>query len=660
MSQPNSTEFAEKIPLAAIKGCSAKALIIGIGGALCLSLGSIYNDMMIKGPPMARWSLTPAAIFSFFVLVAILNVILGLIHRRLALQRGELAVAYFLMVLGNTLAAGFSGYILPVITGAFYYATPENNWREIIQPYLPTWIGPQDLGVIQDFYEGNAARDVPWEAWFPALLYWLLFALALFLAMVCMMVILRRQWVDNEKLAYPMAQLPLAMIADNRRGTLVKPLFRNPLMWVGFAFPFTLATIDALHNYFVAFPSINLSLGSIPLLDRSVGLSLTVYPSIVGFAYLIHQNVALGLWFFHLLSQFERGLLAAVGLHGQEAALGHFSRYMDPIIFHRAMGAMIALVLGFLWAGRRHLKDVARKAFWGDPEVDDSDEIMSYRFAVFGVLIGLGGMGFFLWRTGVPLLQVPLLLFAAFVIFLTTAREAAQGGVAAMYTPTVASDFLVSGVGSSMVGAKGMAGLALTYSWSTGRATMMVLMVVCANGLKVISEVDVAHRRRLFGGIVAVITLTLVATVSLIFYLGYQHGAINLNWYFQSFAQYPFQFMAKNMDNPSVANLNGWIHKGVGAAMMTVLLVVQHRYLWWPFHPLGFPIGCLFGRMWFSVFIAWLLKALILKYGGSGLYALLRPVFLGLILGELVVAGFWVVVDFFTGMQNNNLGGVTF
>ena len=74
----------------------------------------------------------------------------------------------------------------------------------------------------------------------------------------------------------------------------------------------------------------------------------------------------------------------------QEAALGHFSRYLDPMIFHQAMGAMIALVLGFLWTGRRHLGAVARKALWGDPTVDDSDEIVSYRVAVCGVVCGLG------------------------------------------------------------------------------------------------------------------------------------------------------------------------------------------------------------------------------------------------------------------------------
>ncbi len=661
MVQPASPELHHTSTSAAIvRGCTARALIIGLGGALCISLGSTYNDMIIKGPPLARWSVTPAAIFLFFVLVAFLNTALGLIHRRLALQRGELAVAYVLTVLGNTLSGGFSGYVLPVISGARYYTTPANNWREDVLPYLPGWIGPRNADVIRDFYEGNPTKDVPWEVWFLPLLYWLLFALALFLVMVCMMVILRRQWVEHEKLAYPMAQLPLAMIADDRWGRLVKPLLRNPLMWLGFAVPFVLASLDALHNYSVTFPRLNLSLGSVQLFSGSVSMSLHFYPSITGFSYLIHQNVAAGLWFFYLISQVERAVFGALGWYAPENTVGNFSLYLDPIILHQCMGAMVALVLGFLWIGRQHLKAVARKAFVGDPAVDDSDEIVSYRVAVYGLLAGLAAMSFWLWQTGVPGVHVPLLLVGAFVIFLTATREAAQGGVAAMYAPTVAPDIVTSAVGASVLGPHGMAGLALTYPWSTGRATMMMLMVVCANGLKVISEVNLPHRRRLFGGIVAVILLSLTATVSLIFYLSYQHGAINLNWYFEVFAKYPYEFMANNVGNPTGPNLSGWIHKGLGAAIMAGLLVVQHRYYWWPFHPLGFPIGAVFGRMWFSVFIAWAIKVLILKYGGSRLYSYIRPMFLGLILGELVVGGFWVIIDSFTGMQNNHMEGVVF
>ena len=147
---------------------------------------------------------------------------------------------------------------------------------------------------------------------------------------------------------------------------------------------------------------------------------------------------------------------------------------------------------------------------------------------------------------------------------------------------------------------------------------------------------------------VATIALTLTATIALIFYLGYQHGAINLNWYFQTYARYPFEFMAKNVLNPSELNLNGWIYRGVGAAVMAVLLVVHHRFLWWPFHPLGFPVSLLFGTVFFSVLLAWLIKTVVIKYGGPQLYLKTRPFFLGLILGQFVTAGFWLAVSHFT------------
>ena len=72
------------------KGCTPKALIVGLLGALCIGLGSTYNDMIVKGSGLAVWNLTPAAIFLFFVLVVLLNPLLKLLHPRLPMQRGEL------------------------------------------------------------------------------------------------------------------------------------------------------------------------------------------------------------------------------------------------------------------------------------------------------------------------------------------------------------------------------------------------------------------------------------------------------------------------------------------------------------------------------------------------------------------------------------------
>ena len=135
-----------------IKGCTPKALSVGLLGALCIGLGSTYNDMIVKGSGLAVWNLTPAATFLFFVLVVLLNPLLKRLHPRLPLQRGELAVAFFLILLANTLSSrGLPAQLLPVITGAYYYATPENGWAEIVQPYMPDWPVPQNRDAIWGF-----------------------------------------------------------------------------------------------------------------------------------------------------------------------------------------------------------------------------------------------------------------------------------------------------------------------------------------------------------------------------------------------------------------------------------------------------------------------------------------------------------------------------
>ena len=48
-----------------------------------------------------------------------------------------------------------------------------------------------------------------------------------------------------------------------------------------------------------------------------------------------------------------------------------------------------------------------------------------------------------------------------------------------------------------------------------------------------------------------------------------------------------------------------------------------------------------------------MLKGLILKYGGITTYRAMLPLFLGLILGEFVSAGMWVIIDGLTGITGH-------
>ena len=80
---------------------------------------------------------------------------------------------------------------------------------------------------------------------------------------------------------------------------------------------------------------------------------------------------------------------------------------------------------------------------------------------------------------------------------------------------------------------------------------------------------------------------------------------------------------------------------------------MRSRYWWWPLHPLGYALHCCWSLhvLWFPFFIAWLVKSLILRYGGGKAFVRLRPAFVGLILGEFGMAAFWATFTAITRRQ---------
>jgi len=92
---------------------------------------------------------------------------------------------------------------------------------------------------------------------------------------------------------------------------------------------------------------------------------------------------------------------------------------------------------------------------------------------------------------------------------------------------------------------------------------------------------------------------------------------------------------------------------GIGAAAMWILTILHHRFAWWPIHPIGLPIAQAgpTSWYWFSIFLGWLFKRVIIWIGGIQLYRLARPMFLGMILGNFASGGFWFIVSMLTGIH---------
>ena len=610
--------------------------------------------MVLRGSYMTQDFSTPGALFLFFLLVGPLNSLLGLLLPRLALNRGELLLVYSMMLVASALTTcGLSEYLLPNITAWYYFATPENQWVELFHHYVPHALVPNQPEAIKHFYEGLPAEGrIPWGVWLGPLSAWGCLLLALYFAMVCVTVVLRRQWVEHEKLIFPLAQLPLDMVRGAAPGRL-PAFFTSVAMWVGFAIPLVISSTNAFHNYWQVFPQIDLST-SIDLFRQTLHLPITLSFPVLGFAYLINLDIALGLWLFNVLVNVQKGLYGVLGIAGGER-LDTYS-VSPPAIAHQEMGAMLVLVLSVLWVARSHLRGVWQKALGRSPAVRDGDEILPYGVAVWGGLAALAFAGWWLYWSGLPLGVVPLFIITAFAVFVGMSRIVAESGVPEARTPMMPQSFVATGVGTGVLGEGGLTALGFTFTWAT--ELRIVLMSSVFHGLKLIDGQRGSHRPFFWAMMLAVV-VSMVASMWAILHLSYQYGGINLNrWFFGGGAQAPFQsFIARWLLNPSGPSWEGWLSTGIGAGLMGGLMLCRHYFVWWPIHPLGYPIAGLWlmSHSWFSIFLAWLFKAAILKYWGARGYLALRPFFMGLILGQFVSAGLWLIIDACSGMTDNRI-----
>jgi hypothetical protein len=92
-----------------------------------------------------------------------------------------------------------------------------------------------------------------------------------------------------------------------------------------------------------------------------------------------------------------------------------------------------------------------------------------------------------------------------------------------------------------------------------------------------------------------------------------------------------------------VTDLPRTIASGAGVFWVGILAACRMWFAWWPLHPVGLAVSSSWSMsmLWFPMFLSWLIKTLMLRYGGSKIYRPAIPFFIGLVLGEFVIGSFW-------------------
>ena len=79
--------------------------------------------------------------------------------------------------------------------------------------------------------------------------WWCVFTFVLIFVMQCINVILRKQWTEQERLVYPIVELPYQLAYNTNR------FLRSRAMWWGFGIALIISLVNGLNIFFPSIPA---------------------------------------------------------------------------------------------------------------------------------------------------------------------------------------------------------------------------------------------------------------------------------------------------------------------------------------------------------------------------------------------------------------------
>ncbi|MBM3475436.1 MAG: hypothetical protein FJX75_19400 [Armatimonadetes bacterium] len=610
-----------------------RALVIGLCVSFFVNVASPYTESI--GFSNFSWSYLPEGGAGPFLLLLAISALLWRFSRRLALTRRELLLIFVMGLVSNTTSIFLVYFWLSAIISPHYFASPENRWATDLIPHIrPGLIIPDRNNAVFWFYEGlPVGQRVPWRDLAGPMLNWLPLLAAVLLASYAMAAIFRRQWLDHEKLRYPLMQLPLELLPGPELTS--RPVYRCASFWIGAAIPFTAASCFAVKHYAPSFPAITIDhLGSLSWPWVTVSphfpqIPLCVNMLALGVGFFVPTDVLCSVWVMYVLVKIiEVGVLTRLGIDIGSAGMFVWG---SAAASWQSFGGFLVLIAGTLYSARRHLRAYWQAALAGGGE---DEELLSPRTA----LIVLGGsvlvMGGWLGYSGMPAHVIGLFVPLVMLLYLYLARVICQSGIFYLVPPQIAQNPPIYVFGPRGIGRDGMIALGLSYSWHGDVQT--VLAALAAEAVQVQRRGGIAGRDMTWGVLLSVFAGLIVAPLGILS-LGYRRGAITWpTWVFKGWGPNTYGQILGQINNPPSFDPRPLIFTLVGAVVMSGLTQLSHQFAWWPLHPLGFVVASSFTMyaVYLAFLIAWIVKLVVLRWGGVKTYRNCVPFFIGLMVGH--------------------------
>jgi hypothetical protein len=557
-----------------------------------------------------------------------------------AFSEAELVVVYGMVTVATAIAAEWVGNINPLIASYALFQQNDRNFVTYILPHVPEFLFFTDPSGLADYKTGGYgwARFIErLPMWATPVLAWTLFVTLLAGAMLCINSLMREEWTDREKLAFPIIQLPMAMAQDGA----ASPFWRNPFMWGGFFAIAVIDTVNGLNFLYPSIPRLNVRfLGDLALAFpdppfNAIGWTpIGLFPFITALAVFLPMDLLFSAIFFFFVRKAQQVVAASYGYPGGVFG-GGWLVPAPPYFTEQSWGAFLGLFVTALWIARNYLREVWREIWTGRQRERRAVPHRWTFLGLLGCLLGLGGFGV---ATGLaPLLVVfYMAIFLAFSVAVTRLRS--QLG-----PPTHEMAFM--GPNQLIVDFNGTQGLSTpviarlaTQFHFLNRIHRTHPMPHMLEAMKM-GERSHMSQRGLFLAILLAILAGSLAGHLVRIYAGYRWGAGGAGGDTAAVVQ-------NLVGNPRTPNTIAMLFVGVGMGVVFLLDFVRFRVPWFPLHPAGYALAMNFGvdYYWFGLLVAFIVKGAVQRYSGLRGYRKLHNVALGVILGEFTLETVWAVI----------------
>ena len=625
----------------ASQAIAKRAVLIGTILIIGNSYWIAYVEMIWHTAHLTTVAMSVNVMFGILAMT-LLNIGVRRIFPRIALESRDLLVVYSMLAVGSA----FSGHdciprLMGLIPYAFRFATPENDWEALLFHHLPEWLVVKHPQTVTDFYEGkvNFFTEGYVQHWVVPILSWSAVIFLLMLIFLCLTALLRKQWIENEKLAYPIIQIPLE-ITTNRH------IFRNRLLWIGFGIAMGINLLNGLQFFFPVLPEIpvrkyNLNIYFTQKPWNAMGsMPLRFHPYLIGFSFILPLDLAFSCAFFYLMKKVQLLVGSTVGI----ATLQGY-----PFLGEQGAGALLALLAIACWHARKHFASVLRQVVRPN-RTESQTEALSYRSAVITLGICLLLLAFFCIRGGMSLwaFAIYIGIYLMIVVGLTRMRAELGPPIHAIgyLTPQY---MMISLLGTRRLRPGNLTMLSL-MNWLSGASYASFRTHPMPDQLEAfkLAERTGIRNRTMFGVLVIASLVGILSSLILYPYAIYREGVAAGSEQIHAGGADTYNFLSSWLVNPKPTDWLATSVLGLAFAANLGIMFLRSRFVWCPLHPAGYVIGVAPGTtdvIWFPLLLAMVTKWLILKHGGINAYRKAVPFFIGLVLGEALMGCFWPLLS---------------